>query len=82
MTHPSIRASAFAFNILIIHLLGDAISPPLIGKITGLAEGNMNAGFAAVSFMIGVAGMITALWRLRTLPTIPELATSRLDRAS
>ena len=33
VTRPSIRASAFAVNILIIHLFGDAISPPLIGFI-------------------------------------------------
>jgi hypothetical protein len=33
VTHPSIRAAGFALNILIVHALGDAISPPLIGKI-------------------------------------------------
>jgi hypothetical protein len=57
VTHPAVRSSAFALNILIIHLFGDAISPPLIGKITGLWGGNMNAGFAAVSIMIGAAGI-------------------------
>src|SRR5205085_402131 len=31
VTHPSIRASAFAVNILIIHLFGDVSSPPLVG---------------------------------------------------
>jgi predicted MFS family arabinose efflux permease len=36
VTHPSIRAAGFALNIFIIHLLGDAISPPLIGKINML----------------------------------------------
>ena len=58
VTHPAVRASAFAFNILIIHLLGDAISPPMIGKITDMWGGNMNAGFAAVSVMIGLGGVI------------------------
>jgi len=29
--------------------LGDVISPPLIGWITDLTGGNMNAGFGAVS---------------------------------
>lgn len=33
VTHPGIRASAFALNIFIIHALGDAISPPIIGWI-------------------------------------------------
>jgi MFS family permease len=38
VTHPSIRATAFALNILIIHLFGDAISPPLIGLISGAGD--------------------------------------------
>ena len=29
--HPSMRGSAYALNIFVIHALGDAISPPLIG---------------------------------------------------
>ena len=33
VTHPSIRATGFAVNILVIHLFGDAISPPVIGSI-------------------------------------------------
>ena len=32
VTHPSVRATAFAVNILAIHLLGDALSPPCSGK--------------------------------------------------
>ncbi len=35
VTPPAIRATAFALNIFIIHALGDAISPPLIGWIAG-----------------------------------------------
>jgi hypothetical protein len=35
VTRPSIRATAFAFNIFLIHTFGDAISPPLLGKIVG-----------------------------------------------
>ncbi|MDB5297987.1 MAG: transporter, partial [Phycisphaerales bacterium] len=31
VTHPSIRATAFAANIFVIHALGDAISPWVIG---------------------------------------------------
>ena len=33
VTHPSIRATAFAINILVLHLFGDAISPPIVGSI-------------------------------------------------
>ncbi len=58
VTHPSVRASAFAFNILIIHLFGDVISPTLIGKITDRYGGNMNTGFATVSLVIFLAGVL------------------------
>lgn len=55
VTHPSIRASAYALSIFTIHALGDAISPPLIGWISDRfrspehPHGNMNAGFYAVA---------------------------------
>ena len=41
MTHPSIRATGFALNILVIHLLGDAISPPIVGA---MADHSRRAG--------------------------------------
>jgi len=39
VTHPAVRSSAFALNILIIHLFGDAFSPPMIGWLAGQARG-------------------------------------------
>jgi len=57
VTPPAIRATAFAVNILIIHALGDAISPPLIGWIAGRA--NMNVAFLVVSGMMVLA---SAFW--------------------
>lgn len=36
LSAPSVRATAFALSILTIHLLGDAISPPLIGLLSGI----------------------------------------------
>jgi MFS transporter, Spinster family, sphingosine-1-phosphate transporter len=58
VTRPTIRSSAFAINIFLIHLLGDAVSPPLVGWITDLAGGNMNAGFAVVSVAIAISGVL------------------------
>ncbi|HEY3308047.1 MAG TPA: MFS transporter [Desulfuromonadaceae bacterium] len=34
VTHPSIRAMAFAVNIFVIHALGDAISPSFLGWLS------------------------------------------------
>jgi hypothetical protein len=56
VTHPSMRASAFALNILIIHALGDAISPPLIGWIAGFSS--MEMGFIVVSLSMLVGGIL------------------------
>jgi MFS family permease len=61
VTQPAVRASAFALNIFIIHALGDVISPPLIGWISDLNGGNMNAGFAAVSLAIFLSGIFWLL---------------------
>jgi MFS family permease len=57
VTHPSVRASAYALNIFIIHALGDAVSPMIIGFINGFTK-NMNTGFLTVSFMFLAAGIL------------------------
>lgn len=85
VTHPAIRASAFALNIFIIHALGDAISPSLIGWITDatktaeLPYGNMNlsfgAGVSAAIFLSGVFWMLGA----KHLQRDTELAPTRLS---
>lgn len=59
VTPPTIRATAFALNILSIHIFGDAISPPLIGWIAGKA--NMNIAFTVVSAMMVVASVFWLL---------------------
>jgi len=55
VTHPSMRASAFALNILLIHAFGDAISPTILGWLNGY-YGTMNVGFLAISAMFFIAG--------------------------
>ena len=57
VTPPATRATAFALNILVIHALGDAISPPLIGWIAG--QTSMNTAFLLVSATIVLA---SAFW--------------------
>lgn len=56
VTPAAIRASAFAVNILIIHLFGDAISPPIIGWIAD--RSSLAMGFVVVSGMMVVGGII------------------------
>ncbi|MDB6152137.1 MAG: transporter [Chthoniobacteraceae bacterium] len=59
VTPPAMRASAFALNILIIHALGDALSPWLIGWIKD--HYTWNAAFFTVSLVMLVAGIIWLL---------------------
>jgi MFS family permease len=47
VVHPSVRASGFALNILVIHLFGDAVSPSIMGYLAGL--GRWLAGHGVVS---------------------------------
>lgn len=58
VTHPSMRATGYAVNIFVIHILGDAISPRIIGHITDTHDNNMNTGFLAVSFTILLGGIL------------------------
>jgi MFS family permease len=53
---PQVRATAFALNILIIHVLGDALSPPLLGAIAG--RSNMNVAFLVISVAMLISGII------------------------
>lgn len=59
VTPPRVRATAFALNIFIIHALGDAISPPLLGWIS--EHFSMRTGFVTVSIMMALGG---AVWLL------------------
>ncbi|MGA2260719.1 MAG: MFS transporter [Acidobacteriota bacterium] len=77
VTHPSMRGAAFAFNIFIIHALGDVISPVIIGFLNDWF-GDMNRSFLVVGFTFLASGV---LWLLgaRYLQRDTELAPTRLQ---
>jgi Arabinose efflux permease len=56
VTLPTVRATAFAVNIFIIHALGDALAPPLIGAVAD--QTNMNVAFLVVSATMLLAGVL------------------------
>jgi MFS family permease len=74
--HPSLRATAFALNILIIHALGGAIAPPIIGAIAD--RSNLTVGFLVVSGAILMSGLLW-LWGARYLEGDTALALTRMD---
>ena len=78
VTHPSIRASAFALCILTIHLFGDAASPFLMPFVKWTLGGSWNTAFGLVAIAFLVSG---AFWLLgaRHLQRDTELAPTRLS---
>lgn len=67
---PRIRSMANAISIFAIHLLGDAISPPLVGYISDTTH-NLHRGMQIFTWAILVSGLIWA-WKVvaewETLP--------------
>ncbi|HTU19624.1 MAG TPA: MFS transporter [Gemmataceae bacterium] len=79
VTHPLLRAPGFALNILVIHLLGDAASPTLMGAIAGFSNLSWAFGFVSITVLIGG---ILWLWGAKYLERDTVLAPTRLDTPS
>jgi MFS family permease len=56
VARPFVRATAFAANILVIHLFGDVSAFPAIGYLAG--HFNMTVAFLLVSAMMLIAGLL------------------------
>ncbi len=80
VTHPSLRAAGFALCIFVIHLLGDVISPVIIGLLNDYFR-DMNKSFLSVGLMFLIAGMLW-LSGARHLARDTELAPQRLNKAT
>jgi len=74
VTKPSVRATAFAFNIFVIHAFGDAISPPVIGWVA--QHYSLNVAFGVVSVLILVGGLV---WLSGTKHLAADTAAASLD---
>jgi len=74
VTHPSIRAAAFALNIFVIHAFGDVISPVVIGIISD--KYSMTTAFMLVGVMFVVSGILWA-FGARHLARDTQLAPTR-----
>src|SRR5437868_444755 len=79
VTPPTVRASAFALNIFIIRLLGDATSPPLIGVVRD--RWNMNVALWGVAVLMIVAGALW-FWGAKYLPADTDAIEGAADSQS
>lgn len=59
MVSPLERASAIALSVLAIHLLGDVISPPIIGAISDVTS--LGQAVKIVPFAVLVSGLVWSL---------------------
>ncbi len=79
VTHPRLRAPAFALNILLIHLLGDAPSPMIMGLIRDWSPGGtLDYAFDIVSVTALIGGALW-IWGARYLERDTRLAPTLLD---
>jgi MFS family permease len=79
VTHPQLRALAFAINILVIHLLGDAPSPMIMGWIRDHSPGQtLDLAFDVVS-VTALLGGVLWIWGARYLERDTFLAPTRLE---
>jgi MFS family permease len=76
VTHPSVRATAFALNIFMIHAIGDAPAPPLLGAIAGKFGWNMT--FFVVAAAMALAGVLW-LWGMKHLAADTAAAPTSLS---
>ena len=80
VSHPSMRAAAFALNIFVIHALGDVISPVIIGLLNDRFH-DMNKSFLVVGLTFLAAGVFWLLGA-RHLQRDTERAPRTLSEAS
>jgi MFS family permease len=76
VTHPAMRAAAFALNIFFIHAFGDVISPFIIGLISDKYD--MDVAFRVVAVMCLLSGLLW-IWGTRYLAKDTALASLRMS---
>jgi MFS family permease len=74
--NAGIRSTALAVNVFVIHLLGDAFSPALIGKISDMT-GSLQTAFCVAFVAAGISGIIL----LMGAKYAPRLAETKAQQA-
>jgi MFS transporter, Spinster family, sphingosine-1-phosphate transporter len=76
VTHPSVRASAFALNIFAIHLFGDVPSPTVLGYTAG--KFGWDAAFGVVAAIMVLASLLW-FWGMKYLDADTAAAPTSLN---
>ena len=56
VTLPSVRTTAMAISIFIIHALGDVLSPPIMGRIADTSS--LQAAFLSTTGVVALSGLL------------------------
>ncbi|MCL2660115.1 MAG: MFS transporter [Acidobacteriaceae bacterium] len=70
---PEVRAMAMAGQLFVIHALGDAISPPIIGVISDRSTLNLGLGSTLIALVVAA---ILFTWGSRYAPPLSEPAAA------
>jgi MFS transporter, Spinster family, sphingosine-1-phosphate transporter len=54
----TVRSSAIALNLFLIHMLGDTFSPQIIGHISGMANSNLRIGLGLTLVTLVLSGVL------------------------
>ena len=79
VTHPSMRAAGYALNILVIHALGDVLSPLVMGLIAD--KWSMDIAFRTVAVVMLLSG-VTWIFGAKYLARDTERAEHLLDEGA
>jgi hypothetical protein len=70
---PAARSTALAINVIVVHILGDAISPSLIGHISD--KSSLPVAFSVGYVAAALSGVIL-IYGARYAPKLVKSATS------
>lgn len=76
VTHPTLRATALALYLFVVHILGNAVAPALIGWLSD-QTGNLRLGLAA-ALTLALVGALIGFWGTRFVARDTQTMQRRL----
>jgi MFS family permease len=77
VTRPQLRATALALYLFVVHLLGNAVAPTLIGWLSD-RSGDLRLGLAA-ALLLALLGALIGLWGTRFVGRDTEAMLEQLE---
>ena len=65
ITHPKVRATAFAVYVFVVHLVGQASGPTVVGKLSDMTDLRFAMQMATLVLLAGAVAFIPVVYRIR-----------------